>query len=328
MASYAPLLVNLNHRAWNPDLINFDSSRWYGLPSYYVQKMFAENRGDVSLPTTLESPKTERETPRGMIGVGTWKTAAEFKNIKVTAPDGKALFDDDFSHGADRWKLLGGGDWKVVDGALRQTAEKEFIRALAGDRNWTNYTLTLQARKISGAEGFLILFHIRGDEDRIWWNIGGWGNTADAIEAGGSLGSKPGSVATGRWYDLKVVVTGNHVECYRDGKLEHDVDYDLVGDLTSLYAVTARDARTGDLILKVVNVNPKPLETEIKIEGATNLTGKGTAVVLTSEDSTDENSWDNPTKVSPTTAPVTFSGTTWRRSFPGNSFTVLRLKTK
>jgi alpha-L-arabinofuranosidase len=328
MASYAPLLVNLNHRAWNPDLINFDSSRWYGLPSYYVQKMFAENRGDVSLPTTLESPKTERETPRGMIGVGTWKTAAEFKNIKVTAPDGKALFDDDFSHGADRWKLLGGGDWKVVDGALRQTAEKEFIRALAGDRNWTNYTLTLQARKISGAEGFLILFHIREDEDRIWWNIGGWGNTADAIEAGGSLGSKPGSVATGRWYDLKVVVTGNHVECYRDGKLEHDVDYDLVGDLTSLYAVTARDARTGDLILKVVNVNPKPLETEIKIEGATNLTGKGTAVVLTSEDSTDENSWDNPTKVSPTTAPVTFSGTTWRRSFPGNSFTVLRLKTK
>ncbi|HUC83932.1 MAG TPA: alpha-L-arabinofuranosidase C-terminal domain-containing protein, partial [Candidatus Acidoferrales bacterium] len=27
MACYAPLLVNLNHRAWNPDLINFDSSR-------------------------------------------------------------------------------------------------------------------------------------------------------------------------------------------------------------------------------------------------------------------------------------------------------------
>src|SRR5208337_1314114 len=56
MASYAPLLVNLNHCAWNPDLINFDSSRWYGLPSYYVQKMFAENRGDVSLPTTVEAP--------------------------------------------------------------------------------------------------------------------------------------------------------------------------------------------------------------------------------------------------------------------------------
>jgi alpha-L-arabinofuranosidase len=327
MASYAPLLVNLNHRAWNPDLINFDSSRWYGLPSYYVQKLFAENRGDISLPTTVDAPRAERETPRGMIGVGTWNTAAEFRNVKVAAPDGKVLLADDLSHGTDRWKFLGGGDWKVADGALRQTAEKEFIRALAGDRNWTDYTLTLQARKISGAEGFLVLFRIRGDEDRIWWNIGGWGNTADAIEAGDRLGSKPDNIESGRWYDLKVVVTGNHVQCYRDGKLEHDVDYDLIGDVTSLYAVTAKDKKTGDLILKVVNVNPRPLETEIKLEGATNLTGKGTARVLTSADATDENSLDNPAKVSPVTVAVTFSGTSLRHSFPGNSFSVLRLKT-
>ena len=231
-------------------------------------------------------------------------------------------------HGADRWKLLGGGDWKVIDGALRQTAEKECVRALAGDPNWTNYTLTLQARKISGAEGFLILFRIRGDEDRIWWNIGGWGNTADAIEAGEQLGRKPGSVQTGRWYDLKVIVNGNHVQCYRDGQLEHDIDYDLVGDVTSLYAVTARDNRSGDLILKVVNVSSKSLETEIKIDGATSLTGKGSALLLTSEDAGDENSFDNPAKVSPTTRAVTFSGTSWRHSFPANSFTVLRLKAK
>ena len=81
MASYAPLLVNLNHRAWNPDLINFDSSKWYGLPSYYVQKLFAENRGDVYLPTDVQSPVAEPAVTGGMIGVGTWNTAAEFKDI-------------------------------------------------------------------------------------------------------------------------------------------------------------------------------------------------------------------------------------------------------
>src|SRR5437879_2841705 len=152
MASYAPLLVNLNHRAWNPDLINFDSSRWYGLPSYHVQKMFAENRGDVSLPTTVATPLAETDGAAGMIGVGTWNTAAEFKDIQVTAPDGKVLFASDFSTGAKGWKLLGNGaDWRVQDGALRQTAEKEFIRALAGKREWTDYTLTLKARKLSGA---------------------------------------------------------------------------------------------------------------------------------------------------------------------------------
>ena len=109
MASYAPLLVNLNHRAWNPDLINFDSEKWYGLPSYYVQKMFAENRGDVSLPTTVETPMIETAAEGGMIGVGTWNTAAEFKDIKVTAPDGSSLFASDFSQGTKGWKLLGDG---------------------------------------------------------------------------------------------------------------------------------------------------------------------------------------------------------------------------
>lgn len=326
MASHARLLANVNHRSGSPALINFDSSRWYGLPSYYVQMMFAENRGDTSLPTVVECPLAQRQALHGMIGVGAWNTAAEFKNIKVTTPDGKILFADDFTHGTNGWKFLGGGDWEVANGVLRQTAEKEFVRALAGDRNWTDYTLTLQARKISGAEGFLILFRIGGDEDRLWWNLGGWKNTADAIEAGGLLGSKPGFVETGRWYDLQVVVTGNHVQCYRDGQLEHDVDYDPAGDVASLYAVSARDRRTGDLIIKVVNVNPSPLETDLELAGATGLTGRGKAVVLTSQDSMDENSLDNPAKVSPRTAPVTFTGTSLRHSFPGNSFTVLRLK--
>ena len=329
MASYAPLLVNLNHRAWNPDLINFDSAKWYGLPSYYVQKLFAENRGDVSLPTTVESPELEAPVTGGMIGVGTWNTAAEFKDIKVTAPDGKVLLESDFSGGTKGWKLLGdGAEWKAQDGALRQTAEKEFIRALAGKREWTDYTLTLKARKISGAEGFLILFRINGNEDRTWWNLGGWGNSADGIEAGGTLDSKPSTIETGRWYDLKVVVSGKNVKCYLDGEVIHDLNYDAGGKITSLYAVAATDEKSGDVIVKVVNANANPLETAVDLSGAKNLTGQGTATVLTSESGTDENSLAQPTKVSPKTEVVKFSGTNLKRSFPGNSLTVLRLQTK
>jgi alpha-L-arabinofuranosidase len=328
MASYAPLLVNLNHRAWNPDLINFDSSRWYGLPSYYVQKLFAENRGDVSLPTTVEAPDVEPAVTGGMIGVGTWNTAAEFKDLKVTAPDGKVLLAADFSNGIKGWKLLGdGADWKTQDGALRQTAEKEFIRALAGDKKWTDYTLTLKARKISGAEGFLILFHIGGEEDRTWWNLGGWGNTADGIEAGETLDSKPGRIETDRWYDLKVTVSGKNVKCWLDGQLVHDLDYGTGGKINSLYAVSATDEKSGDLIVKVVNADTQPLETEVDLSG-TSLSGQGTAIVLTSENGADENSLAEPTKVSPKTEAINFTGTSLKRSFPGNSLTVLRLKTK
>ena len=328
MASYAPLLVNLNHRAWNPDLINFDSSKWYGLPSYYVQQLFAQNRGDEYLPTEVRSPVVEPPVTGGMIGVGTWNTAAEFKDVKVTAPDGTTLLESDFSKDTKGWNLLGdGAQWKAQDGALRQTAEKEFIRALAGDKKWTDYTLTLKARKISGAEGFLVLFRINGDDDRTWWNLGGWGNTRDGIESGGTLDSKAGNIETGRWYDLKVTVAGKHVKCWLDGKLIHDIDIDGGGIINSLYATAATDASSGDLIVKVVNTSADPLETELALNGA-KLSGKGTATVLTSGDAKDENSLAEPAKVSPKTEDVSFSGTTLTRKFPGNSFTVLRLKTK
>jgi alpha-L-arabinofuranosidase len=326
MASYAPLLVNLNHRAWNPDLINFNSSEWYGLPSYYVQKMFSENRGDKTLPLQVQSPTAEIEPSKGMIGVGTWNTAAEFKDIKVTAPDGKTLFASDFSANSDAWKKQGEGDWALDDGALLQKAEKEFVRALAGDKSWTDYTLTLKARKISGREGFLVLFHIVGDADRTWWNIGGWNNTQNGIENGGTMDGKPGSIETGRWYDIKVAVQGRHVKCYLDDKLIHDVDYESAEPIKALYASAARDARSGDLILKVVNGSANPLETTLDLKGEKR--GEVLATVLTSGSGTDENSITEPMKVSPKTEKFPFSGSTLTRTFPGNSFTVLRFQGK
>jgi hypothetical protein len=47
------------------------------------------------------------------------------------------LFSSDFSQNSAGWKLLGdGANWRVQDGALQQTAEREFIRAIAGDKSW------------------------------------------------------------------------------------------------------------------------------------------------------------------------------------------------
>ena len=203
MASYAPLLVNVNHRKWNPDLINYDSSRIYGLPSYYVQKLFSDHRGDVVLPTEVDAPMTAAKLEGGAIGVGTWLTRAEFKDIKVVK-DGKTLFESDFSNGTGGWKMLGGGQWQVKDGALQQEAMTENVRAIAGDKGWTDYTYSLKARKISGDEGFLILFNVGDEEAKSWWNLGGWGNSRHAVEMGGVADNGVrGRIETGKWYDIR-----------------------------------------------------------------------------------------------------------------------------
>jgi len=327
MASYAPLFVNVNHRAWNPDLISFDSSRWYGSPSYYVQQMFSGNRGDVTLPIIVDSGDVIEQPAAGCIGVGTWNTQAEFKDLKVTAPDGKVLFTSEFSRNTDGWRFLGGGNWTVQDGALRQTAQKENVRALAGDRSWTNYTLELKARKLGGREGFLILFHIQNDEDRVWWNIGGWNDTQNAVELDETMDAKAGHIETNLWYDIKVEVRGISIKCWLNGELIHEILKPRQAT-HRLYASATQDRRTGDVILKVVNAAHAPVDTAIKLLGVSRLTGAGQSIVLTSDSPWDENSLDDPAKVSPKTGTFHFTGGDLRRAFPGDSVTVLRLGTK
>ena len=269
MASYAPLLVNLNHRAWNPDLINFDSSKWYGLPELLrPENVRRKSRRRLSAHD-VQSPVTEPPVSRRQIGVGTWNTAAEFKDIQVTAPDGKVLFASDFSNGIRRtgncWATARNGESRTARCGRRR--KRNSSARSPATQSWTDYTLTLKARKISGAEGFLVLFRINGDEDRTWWNIGGWGNTQDAIESGGTLDSKPGHIETGRWYDLKLTVSGKNVKCYLDGELVHDWITTRAGKISSLYATAATRRQTGDVIVKVVNANAAPLETEVDLSG-------------------------------------------------------------
>ncbi len=55
MSCYAPLLDNLNPggQQWATDLIGYDRLTSFGSPSYYVQKMFYNNKGDVVLPISV-----------------------------------------------------------------------------------------------------------------------------------------------------------------------------------------------------------------------------------------------------------------------------------
>jgi len=56
MASYAPLFAHVAGWQWKPDLIWVDNLRSYGTPNYYVQKLFANNSGDVLVPVKLAAP--------------------------------------------------------------------------------------------------------------------------------------------------------------------------------------------------------------------------------------------------------------------------------
>lgn len=54
MATYAPLFAHVEGWQWRPDLIWFDNENSARTSSYYVQQLYAINRGDRVLPLTLE----------------------------------------------------------------------------------------------------------------------------------------------------------------------------------------------------------------------------------------------------------------------------------
>lgn len=327
MGAYAPLFCNINHKRWPINLINYDNSSWYGLPSYYVQQMFANNQGTVNLPLTIEgSPEVVIPGATGRIGLGTWNNAAEFKDLKVVAPDGKILYKSDFTKNIDDWTKTGKGEWSVNNGVLRQSAIATGVTAYVGDKSWKDYTITLKARKLSGENGFQIYFHNDERSGRIRWDVGGYNNSTNEMQIGLNAGSMKGSVETGRWYDVKLEISGNTVKGYLDGQLIQTVTADNL-NTKSICASASRDDKTGEIIIKIVNTAATAIKTKVEINGSGKLSGAGKAIVLTSSSPLDENTLDLPAKVSPKIEKVKYSGSTITRVFPANSLTILRLAT-
>jgi alpha-L-arabinofuranosidase len=332
MSCYAPLLVNVNRgaRQWATNLIGYDALSSFGSPSYYAQKMFYENRGDTVLPVRIVQQPTEpvaAPMSRGGIGVGTYRTVAEFKDLKVA--DGETvLYQPDFTKGTSGWRKRS-GTWEVEDGAFRQTSDGENCMATAGDTAWGDYTFSVKARKISGSEGFLILFHSAGRDSYFQWNVGGWDNTRSALqhaddgpamEFGESV---PTTVESGRWYDISIAVNGHDIKCYLDGKLITQAT-EVTTPPDAIIATASRIDSSGQVILKVVNTTPIVQTMEIQLEGASSVSKQATGQVLTGN-SRDVNTIDEPKKIYPREIEINDAGNKFMHEFEANSVTVIRL---
>ncbi|MBV9849811.1 MAG: hypothetical protein JO250_09085 [Armatimonadetes bacterium] len=343
LESYAPLLVNVSPadpdkgypRAWQwgTNLIGYDALHSFGSPSYYAQAMFGQNKADIVLPTALQAappPAAPAPAPHGGIGVGSYHTQVQYKDITVTAPDGHTLLTADLTKDTHDWQSKG-GQWSLQDQAIEPSAPEAESWAVTGDPNWNDCTIHLKARKLGGPEGFLVLFHVQDGSHYRWWNVGGWGNTLARCEAthDGTRDpyghSHPFTVETGRWYDLRLEVTGSRVRGFVDGQLVTDATEGPATAPAPVFA-SATYAKAGHIVIvKVVNVGPGPVDMAIHLRGARRVNPSGTAIVLTG-DPTAQNTIDQPTNVAPNQEAVTDASASFHRTFPPHSLTLLRLQ--
>jgi alpha-N-arabinofuranosidase len=99
------------------------------------------------------------------------------------------------------------------------------------------------------------------------------------------------------------------------------------GPFDGLYCSATRDMATGDVILKLVNVQAAPQPLNIDLQGVSKIASRAVGEVLAG-DVGEMNSVSEPTKVSPRPVVLTNAGTTFSHTLPAHSVTVLRLKTR
>ena len=299
MSSYAPLFARSDSTQWAPDLIWFDKTKVYGTPSYYVQKLFSTYRGTTYLKNELKDMRDKVQKPGGRIGLCTWLTTAEFKDVEVTRSD-EVLFSS--LEPAD-W-LVTGGKWEFNNGSCVQLDEQmEGAICLAGDPGWSDYTLSLKARKISGREGFIIIFRRDQSDKGVQWNLGGWSNTKHAVQivegdSSSIVTEVPGSIETDRWYDIQIILKGENIRCLLDGEEIYSVGIPKIS-MNRVYASCCRDEQEKTVYIKSVNPTPDPVALQVHLKGNSEFESDASAIILTGVGPTAENTLNRPKNVYP-----------------------------
>ena len=325
MASYAPLLENRNNRKWPTNLIWFDSEQVVGRGSYYVQKMAVENRPtyNVANDKVLRATDTATYVP-GHIGFGSWATAVEFKDFKLTA--GGRRVDVQLRETTRNY-----GNWGYTDSILSQTSLETGTQYILKGFKDNDYTLECKARRVSGKESFLIYFGMTANgQDGYMYNIGGWDNQKAVLQQVANsnrakvLAECQGvRVETDRWYDLKLAVSPHKSELYVDGKL---VLSHVPEPVPLQFVDSGYDEHAGELVLKVVNATDSVYPVSFRIDGARRVAPEGKVITLAAGSGAEENSFENPRKIYPVTSGYGDFGRDFTYTFRPFSYTVLRIK--
>lgn len=278
LAAYAPLFENVHYTAWSPDLIAFDNLRCYALPSYYVWRMFSQNRGKYVLSSSQAceeiQPPYLKGGPSLMGSSGLLYRNARWNGEPVSVTRellGKAEAASDgfrvlplrpeqiqprmhISPDDDRTFVILGNDSTSKAGVFE-------IDVLAGE----GHTITA---------GICCSPMLDEDDPDRWairnlrpvsWTIRdgkssiaeGWGLFATSM-----VEPCPVTLEPGVYHTLKMTNDGSTVSCYLDGTLVQSAE---LPHYESLQSVALDDG--DDILVKIAHIGDKPQTVQLMLEG-------------------------------------------------------------
>jgi len=325
MVSYAPLFAHVDAWQWTPNLIWFDNLKVLRTANYYVQKLFGHNKGDVVLVVNSDCKPMQIERA-GLVGLGTFSTAAEFKDIVVRS-GATVLFD---SRAASEIPGNLKDPWGFAHGILAQVNPRGTQVLWFGMTNWTNYSISFSVKKTSGREGFAVyLYRDPSTDSHLLWNVGGWTNSRHGlIDVLGSqdhfLCAVPGSIRAGQWYKAEVQLKGSKVECYLNGNLVQTAELPQ-RKVFPLYCSATLDQRNTEVILKLVNPWPNQRTAKVSLANVAKVGPTARLFVLTGDGPTAMNTFENPEAVSVRESTIQVGTPEFTLVVPSYSFVVARI---
>ena len=331
LTSYAPMLLNEKYMCWKPDLIVFNNHESYGIPSYYLQQMFAASRGTHVVQMETLSEQIFLEEP-GQAGIWACGAGVQINRLAVNQhaveaiQEVPALFQPvyPFQKNADGWESAAEGmsygllGTQKYDGACTVEAELSVRKGSSAGLSVGN---RLIARGLS-------------TEERLKLNYEGLVSYCWRIEGGTSAVymvrrektdqlciSVPLELDDGR-HHWKMTWGDHGFTCSVDGNVIHEAV--PAAQMPLITASATVDETDGDVIVKLVNISdePQPVKvlTDIVVAPTIN------TLILTSDRKTDQNTMEEPEKVIPKAGTCDMTDGVYQA--PANSVNILRIHTK
>lgn len=329
MCSYAPLIENSNDRKWPVNLIWLKNNKVFGRSSYYVQKLFSENKPDVNIHLNLQLSGADLPKPKfqGLVGLGTSGTQAVFKNFSIKQE--KEEYSADYNNRQIEWEPES-GHWRVESGNYLQGDLEPGRATFLRKKMMENCTIEVNALKSKGKDGLSIIFGGKNYRNYYQFAVGVDSNKYAAIQKieGGSNGiivsdSIPFKLEENKWYDLKVTITGDEAECFVNDKpvLKYKIK-----ELEKRYAIAGFDETKNEIVIKVVNAEGTPMKTSLKLLNTGEVQSEGEAIILSANSKDEENTFRKPEKIYPENKKVKRISGEFKMEFKPFSLTVLRIK--
>ena len=228
----------------------------------------------------------------------------------------------------DKWTIIR-GDWKTEGNLLSQSQKGIDALAILEDREFDDCTIELKAKKISGTEGFRIVFGGTDPNNYFMADIGSHTNESVIFREVNNEGSislfdyrNTASIKTDQWYTVRIEIMGAHWKCFLNDELQYEYTY---APKKKHYVVSGYDRERKEVIVKLVNAEAGNWKVRLQLDKAKNLASKGTKIVLGADDRFDENSFSDPLKIVPKVTELSGISNEFTIDCQANSLTVLRI---